>query len=172
MHVVNYVAVMQTYTSRLPAFKVGDLVSVSTQNLPHDVLDTKFAPRFLGPFKIVKVPRLYVYVVDFGAMFPNANALVNADLLRPFVQPSSTPLRHAEDDFPLVGDPNWPIERLVSRARARGCPSAHGRPSFPYRVRFADLDSHDVWPTEKELHTKHPDVAPSLIAACDEQYPV
>jgi len=129
--------------------------------------------RRLGPFKIVKVPRPYVYVVDFGAKFPNANALVNADLLRPFVQPSSTPLRHAEDDFPLVGDPNRPIERLVSRARARGRPPAHGRPSFQYRVRFSDLDSHyDVWLTEKELHTKHPDVAPSLIAACDEQYPV
>lgn len=161
------------HPSRLPAFKVGDLVSVSTQHLPRDVLDTKFAPRFLGPFKIVKVPRPYVYVVDFGAKFPNANALVNADLLRPFVQPSSTPLRHAEDDFPLVGDPNRPIERLVSRARARGRPPAHGRPSFQYRVRFSDLDSHyDVWLTEKELHTKHPDVAPSLIAACDEQYPV
>ena len=106
-----------------------------------------------------------------GSKFSSASNLFNADLLRPYVQPSSTPLRHAEDDLPTVGDPNRPIETVVSRARARGRPPASGRPSFQYRVRFKDLDSHyDLWLTETELHTRHPDVAPSIIAACDARY--
>lgn len=163
----------QSHPSRLPSFKVGDLVSVSTEHLPRDALHTKFEPRFVGPFRIVAMPRPYVYVIDFGSKFPHASDLVNADLLRPYVQPSSTPLRHAEDDFPPVGDPNRPIETLVARARARGRPPSHGRPSFQYRVRFKHLDSHyDIWLTEKELLTKHPDFAPSLIAAYDAQHPV
>ena len=154
----------------MPSFKVGDLASVSTEHLPRDALHTKFEPTFVGPFRIVSMHRPYVYVVDFDK-FPHASNVVNADLLRPYVQPSSTPLRHAEDEFPTVGDPNRPIETLVARARARGRPPAHGRPSFQYRVRFKDLDSHyNLWLTEKELHTRHPDVAPSLIAACDATY--
>ena len=81
-----------------------------------DVLNTKFAPRFLGPFKIVKGPRPYVFVVDFGAKFPNANTLVKVDFPRPFVQPSSTPLQYTEDDFPLLRR-SQPAHRKTSGTR-------------------------------------------------------
>lgn len=109
----------------------------------------------------------YVYDDDFDSKFLHPSNSANADLLRPYVQPSSTPLQHDDDNFIPVGDPDRPTETLVARARARGRPPAHGRPSFQYRVRFKHLDSHyNLWLSEKELHTRHLDVAPSLIAAC------
>jgi hypothetical protein len=156
--------------NRRPAFKVGDLVRVSTAHLLRNVLDSKFSPRFVGPFKIVAHTAPSAYVVDFGEKYPRAHATVSADLLRPCVQPSSCPLRHAEPDYPIVGDSEdkKTPETLVARQRWRGRPPAVGRPIFQYRVRFQNHDPHyDVWLPERELRARYPDSAPSLIQDCD-----
>jgi hypothetical protein len=156
---------------RLPKFVVGDQVVVSVAHLPKDSLDSKLSPRFVGPFQITAVPYPYVYQVDFGFKFPHIHPRVNADLIRPFVQPSSCALRPNESDVPLVGDADRPVQVLVARAPARGRPPIQGRRSYQYKCRFKDLDAHyDLWLTEKVLRLKHPDLAPSLIAECDARY--
>jgi hypothetical protein len=115
--------------------------------------------------------RFLIDQLDFGFKFPHVHPRVSADLIKPFVQPSTCMLRPGEVDIPLVGDASRPIQQLVARAPARGRPPFSGRRSYQYKIRFKALDSHyDVWLTEKMLRTKHPELAPDLIAACDAQY--
>ena len=127
----------------------------------------------LGPFSISAIPHPYVYELSFGWKFPHAHPRVNAELLRPFVQPSSCAFRKGESDFPVLGDANRPIEDLIARAPARGHPPAAGRRSYQYkcRGRFEKLDAHyDLWLTERQLRALHPERALPLMAACDARY--
>ena len=157
--------------SRMPSFSEADEVSISVVHLPKDSYDSKFSPRFLGPFKISAVPYPYVYELSLGSKFPNVHPRFNAEVLRPFVQPSSCAFRKHQADHPVIGDASRPIESLVARAPARGRPPASGRRSYQYKCRFEDLDAHyDIWLTEKQLHNRHPERAPSLIASCDARY--
>ena len=156
---------------RLPHFKVGDHVCISVAHLPKDEYDSKLSTRFVGPFRIASVPHPFVYSIDFGFKFPHVHPRVSANLLRPFVQPSTCALRFDEPDYPLVGDGSRPIEILMARRAGRGRPPQHGRPSYQYKIRFRNLDAlYDCWMTEKELRCKHPDSAPSLIADCDARH--
>jgi hypothetical protein len=158
--------------SRMPSFSVGDEVTISVVHLPKDSFDSKFSPRFLGPFRIDAIPYPYVYELSLGFKFPNVHPRVNAELLRPFVQPSSCAFRKHQSDYPLIGDATRPLESLVARASARGRPPRVGRRSYQYKCKFKHLDSHyDLWITEKKLRAMHPVEAPPLIAACDARYP-
>jgi hypothetical protein len=121
---------------------------------------------------MIDVPHPFVYCLDFGFKYPHIHPRVNADLLRPFVQPSACSLRPGERDFPLVGDASKPIETLLARRSSRGRPPKDGRPSYQYKVQFKNLDAlYDVWMTERQLRDMHPEIAPSLIADCDATYP-
>jgi hypothetical protein len=112
-----------------------------------------------------------VYQLDFGFKFPHVHPRVSADLMTPFLQPSTFTMRTGEVDIPLVGDASRPIQQLVARSPARGRPPFNGRRSYQYKIRFKTLDSHhDVWLSEKMIRTKHLDLAPDLIAECDAQY--
>jgi hypothetical protein len=156
---------------RIPKFSVGDEVCISVTHLPKDSFDSKLSPRFIGPFRITAIPYPYVYHVDFGYKFPHVHPRVSADVIKPFVQASACAFRPHEVDVPLVGDPSREIEVLVSRAAARGRPPVKGRRSYQYKCRFRKLDAHyDLWLTEKTLRSKHPETAPSLIAACDAKF--
>ena len=156
-------------TSRLPRFRIGDLVRVSTAHLPRDPLDTKFAPRFLGPFSVRAQPSPFTFTIDFGAKFPGVNPNVNVDLLRAYIQPSTSRLRFTENDYPALGD----IEdltpcSLVARRPGRGKQPDHGRRNFQYRVRFQDRDAcYDIWLSEAALHDRYAEAAPSLIREAD-----
>jgi hypothetical protein len=140
-------------------------------HLPRDPLDTKFSPRYLGPFVVTGHPSPNVYQIDFGAKFPNTHNHVNVDILRPYVQPSaSRGLRPDEQDLPAIGGtgPDTEIEILVGRQRSRGRPRTDGRPHYQYRVRFQDRDSHyDMWLTERVLRQRYPTSGPRLIEDYD-----
>jgi hypothetical protein len=89
---------------RPPAFEIGDFVHISTVHLPRYPLDTKFSPRYLGPFAVFGHPSPNVYQIDFGAKFPNTHNHVNVDILRPYIQPSASHgLRLDEPDLPAIG---------------------------------------------------------------------
>jgi hypothetical protein len=113
-----------------PFFKVGDLVRVSTKNLPRDPEDTKFTARFTGPFEIIGNPSPQTYQIDFGLKYPGVSPFVNVQDLRPYVQPSASKFR-SEADEPQVGsDHVRPIEAIVSSQRARGRPSRTTGPTM------------------------------------------
>ena len=86
----------------------------------------------------ITVTKLYFCHV---ASDPHIHTTVNADLLRPFVQPSLCALRTGEHDYPLLGDPSRPIEVLLARRSGRGRPPRGGRPSYQYKVHFKNLDA-------------------------------
>jgi hypothetical protein len=88
------------------------------------------------------------------------------------VQHTACSLRPGERDFPCVGDASRPIETLLARRSSRGRPPKDGPPSYQYKVEIKDLDAlYDVWMTERQLRDMNPEIAPSLIAACDATYP-
>jgi hypothetical protein len=136
---------------------------------PRDPLDTKVSPRSLGPFVLSGHPSPNVYQIDFGVKFPNTLNHVNVDILRPYIQPStSRGLRPDEPDLTAIGGtgPNTEIESLVGRQRSRGRPRTDGRPHYQYRVRFQVRDSHcDMWLTGRVLRQRYPTSGPRLIEA-------
>lgn len=71
--------------SRLPSLKAGDLVTISSEHLPRDVLHCKYQSRFIGPFRIVSTPKAHVHIVNYGVNFPNGGSLVSSALRRHYV---------------------------------------------------------------------------------------
>jgi hypothetical protein len=92
---------------------VGDLVRVATACLPSDPLDTKFSPRYLGPFRIIGHPSPNVYEVDFGDKFPGVHRHLNVDTLRPYFQPSQALLRTDKDLPPIGTQKGHPVYRGI-----------------------------------------------------------
>jgi hypothetical protein len=133
-------------------YKVGDMVMLDSYNIHHRLKkngrSTKFYPRFLGPFRIIKIrPDSSNYelklspAIDFESIYP----VFHAKLLRRYIpnDPRRYPAREPARPPPIVPEDNqYEVEKILDHDKRRG-----------YLVRWAGYDqSGDSWVKEQDIH--------------------
>src|SRR6185312_9837229 len=65
-------------------FSIGDQVLLSTANLRNEARAPKLAPRFIGPFPIVRVVSAVAYELDLPTTMSRVHPVFNVSKLRPY----------------------------------------------------------------------------------------
>lgn len=119
--------------------QVGDKVWLNTTDLDLDVPSTKFGPRRVGPFRVLKVVNPNAVQLQLPVEFSRISPIINVSRLEPYYPPiAPTQGRPALDSHAAV-DPNTrTVERILdSRRQGRG---------IQYLVRWSGLGSFgDTW---------------------------
>lgn len=155
------------------AFAAGDFVYLATKNLPLEHATTgtniqkdKFAPKFIGPFKIIKMINDNAAQLSLPSSMSRLHDTFNVDVLRHHVE---SPTRFVDRPLPKVatidflpGDPNdemHVIEALVKKRQRNR--------RTEYLVKWQNLDSSEnTW--EREQDIKHVWHWSSLVRALRE----
>jgi hypothetical protein len=69
--------------SPAPAYKVGDIVLLSTRNIALIGPINKFNPKFLGPYHVTAIPNSYSYQLDLPNELSLIHNVFHVNLLRP-----------------------------------------------------------------------------------------
>lgn len=122
-----------------PAYRVGDMVLLSTKNITSTKRIPKFDSKYIGPYRISQIVNLHSYKLDLPCELKSIYLVFYTNLLRPA---ASTPLPGQHNLPPppvLIAEDRqtfWAVERILDSRRKRG--------KFEYLIRWRGFDqSHD-----------------------------
>uniref|UniRef100_A0A8C5QR73 Uncharacterized protein n=1 Tax=Leptobrachium leishanense TaxID=445787 RepID=A0A8C5QR73_9ANUR len=140
-----------------PVYHVGDRVWLSTRHIRLKVPSMKFAPRFIGPYRILRCinPVVYALQLPVSLRIPNS---FHVSLLKPlscnrFTRPDSPPPPVVVD-----GTPEYEIESILD--------SRYVRNRLQYLVHWTGYGPADrTWVSSRDVH------APRLVSAFHHRFP-
>ena len=125
-------------------YKVGDPVLLSTQNVALKHVSRKLAPRYIGPFKIVKLLGQNAVEIEPTGRFKALDPIINVEYLRPYKERTENvgpPPSHLSVK-PIVVEPAGDWYQIADIQNHRGPPG----PRQDCLVRWEGFDaSHDSW---------------------------
>ena len=122
-------------------YSIGDMVRLSTHdlNLEHIYPSSKFKPRFIGPFKVVKTPSPTTCTLDLPPHMQIHNVFHVSKLL-PYTDPStfhsSRRPHHLPPPFIINGEPEYEVEAILKKR--------HHRSRVQYLVKWKGYPLHDA----------------------------
>uniref|UniRef100_A0A8C5MU45 Chromo domain-containing protein n=1 Tax=Leptobrachium leishanense TaxID=445787 RepID=A0A8C5MU45_9ANUR len=141
-----------------PVYHVGDKVWLSTRHIRLKVPSMKFAPRFIGPYKILRCinPVSYALQLPPSLRIPNT---FHVSLLKPLLCNRFTrPERLPPPPVVVDGCPEFEVESILDSRRSRN--------RLQYLVHWRGYGPADrSWVSLRDLH------APRLLAAFHRRYP-
>lgn len=145
-------------------FEEGDQVMFSTADLSLKALgqSKKLLPKFIGPFKVLKVISDNAYELEFPAKYRRLHPVINVSRLKPYrpSDPSTFPSRDRYDR-PLPDldedDDGYEVESILDKCRIR----RNNRYVEYYLVKWTGYpDSDATW--KPPSHLKPPHAGPSV----------
>uniref|UniRef100_A0A8C5Q6E1 Chromo domain-containing protein n=1 Tax=Leptobrachium leishanense TaxID=445787 RepID=A0A8C5Q6E1_9ANUR len=141
-----------------PVYHVGDRVWLSTRHIRLKVPSMKFAPRFIGPYKILRCinPVAYALQLPVSLRIPNS---FHVSLLKPlacnrFTRPDSPPPPPVVVD----GTPEYEVESILDSRRSRH--------RLQYLVHWKGYGPEDrTWVASRDVR------APRLVSAFHRRFP-
>ncbi|MBW0527943.1 hypothetical protein O181_067658 [Austropuccinia psidii MF-1] len=134
---------------KVPDFKVGDLVPVSTLNLNNIKAPKRLQDSFVGPFVIVALHGTNAVQVELICELENKHPTFPVSLIKPY-QPTDKeffPLRNSTplDVPPVEQSEDRKIKRVIKESRLRG------KNQREYLVRYRNPVHEDKWLAESEI---------------------
>jgi Chromo (CHRromatin Organisation MOdifier) domain len=140
-----------------PVYNVGDKVMLESRNIRKRLKkagkSAKFYPRYLGPFRILKVEReTSNYKLELPSEYGSIHPNFHASLLKPFVENDAAqfPLREPPRPPPLIPEDNqYEVERILEhRDAGRG-----RRKKREYLLRWEGYgEDSDSWVVREDIH--------------------
>jgi hypothetical protein len=139
------------------AFQVGEYVWLSTINIRRRFTGTpKLMPRFVGPFKVLKLVGETSYQLDLGETRKRMHDVFHSSLLKNHKGPVPTkiqPIILDEDDAKPGSLPRYEVEQILkhrlthrSRRKADGSRTVKTVDGIEYLIRWKGFDDlHDTW---------------------------
>lgn len=127
-----------------PAYRVGDLVLLSTKNITSARPIAKFDAKYIGPFRVRQIVNSNSYKLNLPYELQSIHPVFHTNLLRPA---AGTPLPGQSNSPPPPvairenGDTLWAIGKILNSRRKKGV--------FQYLIRWRGYDDpkHDSWET-------------------------
>ncbi|MBW0502940.1 hypothetical protein O181_042655 [Austropuccinia psidii MF-1] len=134
---------------KVPDFKVGDLVLVSTLNFNNIKGSKKLKDSYVGPFVIVALHGTNAVQVEFRGGLENKHPTFPVSLIRPY-QPADKELFPLRNPAPLAVPPveqneDKKIKKVIKERRLRG------KNQREYLVRYRNPVHEDEWLAESEI---------------------
>ncbi|MBW0541243.1 hypothetical protein O181_080958 [Austropuccinia psidii MF-1] len=134
---------------KVPDFKVGDLVLVSTLNFNNIKGPKKLKDFYVGPFVIVALHGTNAVQVELSGELENKNPTFPVSLIKPY-QPAEKELFPLRNPAPLTVPPveqneDRKIKKVVKERRLRG------KNQREYLVRYRNPVHEDEWLAESEI---------------------
>jgi hypothetical protein len=127
-------------------FKEGDEVLYSTKNAGlKTTLCRKLLPKWVGPFKILKVINAVAFKLDFPPHLKWHN-VVHVSSLRRYIQG-----RRAPPPLPIIinGEINYMVESILAHQKSG---SRKGKPLYKFLIKWEGYDpTHNSWEPESNL---------------------
>ncbi|MBW0487700.1 hypothetical protein O181_027415 [Austropuccinia psidii MF-1] len=134
---------------KVPDFKVGDLVLVSTLNFNKIKGPKKLNDSYVGPFVIVALYRTNAVQVELSGELGNKHPAFPVSLIRPY-QPTDKELFPLRNPTPLTvprleQSEDRKIKKVIKERRLRS------RNQRAYLVRYRNPIHEDEWQAESEI---------------------
>lgn len=159
--------------SPAPAYRVGDMVLLSTRNIKLNSPANKFNPKYLGPYRITAVPNSHNCRLDLPHELSSLHNIFHVNLLRPAPNdplPGQRNLPPPPITVDSDGEALWAIEAIKNSRRTkptgfeylikwRGYEETSWEPlanvvgARASIIEFERLHKGKVKPTEKELQS-------------------
>ncbi|MBW0491185.1 hypothetical protein O181_030900 [Austropuccinia psidii MF-1] len=134
---------------KVPDFKVGDLVLVSTLNFNNIKGPKKLKDSYVGPFVIVALHGTNAVQVELSGELENKHPTFPVSLIKPY-QPTDKELFPLRNPTPLTIPPveqseDKKIKKVIKERRLRG------KNQREYLVRYRNPVHEDEWLAESEI---------------------
>lgn len=100
-----------------PAYNLGDLVMLSSNNLSLSNLGTsgarKLGPKWIGPFKIIQVLSPVTYKLDLPDSW-RIHSVFHSSILKPFHSPTFTSQHVRPQPVLVAGEQEWEVEDILA----------------------------------------------------------
>ncbi|MBW0520265.1 hypothetical protein O181_059980 [Austropuccinia psidii MF-1] len=145
----NYAKQKWDKSSKVPDFKVGDLVLVSTLNFNNIKGPKKLKDSYVGPFVIVSLHGTDAVQVELSGELENKHPTFPVSLIKPY-QPADKELFPLRNPTPLTVPPveqneDKKIKKVIKERRLRG------KNHREYLVRYRNPVHEDEWLAESEI---------------------
>jgi hypothetical protein len=124
-----------------PAYRIGDLVLLSTKNITSPRPIPKFDAKYIGPFRVIQIINSHSYKLQLPSELDSIHPVFHTNLLRPA---AGTPLpgQYNPPPPPIAidesGETLWAIEKILNSRRRGG--------KFQYLIRWRGYnETHDSW---------------------------
>lgn len=129
------------YRAKLPTYKKGDLVMLSSKNLKVKRPTKKLAEPWLGPFKVLKQVSTHAYQIEVPRDWGTFNTF-NITLLKPFEDdPFKNRNQPAPEPVEVDGELEYYVEAIVDHQPRR---------RKPYKVRWTGYDE-ETWESYEDI---------------------
>ncbi|MBW0514850.1 hypothetical protein O181_054565 [Austropuccinia psidii MF-1] len=134
---------------KVPDFKVGDLVLVSTFNFDNIKVPKKLKDSYVGPFVIIALHGTNAVQVELSGELENKHPTFQVSLIKPYqsAEKELFPLRNPTPlTVPLVEqNEDKSIDKVIKERRLRG------KNQREYLVRYRNPVHEDEWLAESEI---------------------
>jgi hypothetical protein len=128
-------------TRRHVTYSIGDMVRLSTHDihLEHIYPSSKFKPRYIGPFKVIKTPSPTTCTLELPPHMKIHNVFHVSKLL-PYIDPSNFHSSRQVHSHPLPliidGEPEYEVEAILDKRQRRS--------RIQYLVKWKGYPLHDA----------------------------
>ncbi|MBW0561543.1 hypothetical protein O181_101258 [Austropuccinia psidii MF-1] len=148
-HTFDYAKQKWEKSHKLPDFKVGDLVLVSTLNFNNIKASKKLKDSYVGPFVIVSLHETNASQVELSGELENKHPTFPVSFIKPY-QPADEELFPLRNPTPLTVPPveqseDKNIKKVIKEMRSRG------KNQREYLVRYRNPVHGDEWLAESDI---------------------